>query len=48
MSTVCEWVEVPQSHAISVAKNVRPEIQHVNKALSLLTKNSLENTFKKN
>lgn len=35
MFTVCEWVEVPQSHAISAAKNVRAEIQHVNKALFL-------------
>lgn len=35
MLTVCEWVEVPQSHAISAAKNVRAEIQHVNKALFL-------------
>lgn len=35
MFTVCEWVEVPQSHAISAGKNVRAEIQHVNKALFL-------------
>lgn len=35
MLTVCEWVEVPQSHAISATKNVRAEIQHVNKALFL-------------